>query len=107
MDALYERALAGEPIWIADSADLAVARLFIVVGIGLLARFSSYRLRDSLLGLIPVYGEILLVKLCWRAVFFPYVDWRPRESERDGLDATSGRAGGKVIWVRRRVEQPG
>lgn len=108
VDPLYERTLAGEPIWIADSAGLAVARLFIVVGIGLLSRFSSYRLRDSLLGLIPIYGEILLIKLCWRAVFFPYVDWAPRESERDELDVTSGRAGEKgVVWLRRRSEQPG
>ncbi len=109
VDFLYARTPPGEVPYLADTVQLAGMRLFMVVGIGLLSRFTSYRLRDSLLGLIPVYGEILLIKLCWRAVFFPYVDWVPRESEREGLEATSGRAaaGGRVVWLRRRSEQPG
>ncbi|MEV4086382.1 hypothetical protein ACGFJC_19305 [Nonomuraea fuscirosea] len=104
VDVLYTRTPPGEVPYLADTVQLAALRLFIVAGIGLLSRFTSYRLRDSLLGLIPLYGEFLLIKLCWRAVFFPYGDWVPRESERDGLEATSGQAG---VWLRRRSEQPG
>ncbi|WP_346101549.1 hypothetical protein [Nonomuraea maheshkhaliensis] len=104
MDVLSTLTPPGEVPYLADTVQLAALRLFIVAGIGLLSRFTSYRLRDSLLGLIPLYGEILLIKLCWRAVIFPFGDWEPRESERDGLEATSGQAG---VWPRRRSEQPG
>jgi hypothetical protein len=41
----------------------------------------SYRHRDALLGLIPLYGWYVICLLCWRVALLPYRDWEPRSDE--------------------------
>lgn len=73
-----------------DSLDLGEKMfapiLFIPVFIPIL-RSVSYRKRDSLLLMIPIYAYIFAAKVCWRAAFLPYADWplRPEQYPRAEL----------------------
>ncbi|MEV4638617.1 hypothetical protein AB0J80_14820 [Actinoplanes sp. NPDC049548] len=46
-----------------------------------LAPHGSYRRRDTLLGLVPIYGWYLTAVLSWRIALLPLRDWEPRDDE--------------------------
>jgi hypothetical protein len=48
---------------------------------GPLASLVSYRKRDVLLVLVPVWQLIWTMRITWRVVFLPYRDWPPRPHE--------------------------
>ena len=61
--------------------DWLVTCAWTALAVRVLAPWSSYRPRDSWLGLIPVYGWFLTCVLCWRVALLPYRDWEPRAEE--------------------------
>ncbi len=46
-----------------------------------LAPYGSYRRRDAVLGLAPLYGWYLIAVLAWRVALLPLRDWEPRPDE--------------------------
>jgi hypothetical protein len=72
---LIEDATGWVPLnWLVTCAGTAAA-------VRVLAPYASYRPRDALAGLIPVYGWYLTCVLCWRVALLPYRDWEPRPDE--------------------------
>jgi hypothetical protein len=51
------------------------------VAVYVLAPYASYRRRDALLGLVPLWGWYLTCVLSWRAALLPLRDWEPRRDE--------------------------
>ncbi|GAA1019753.1 hypothetical protein Aple_060960 [Acrocarpospora pleiomorpha] len=52
--------------------------------LGALARLVSYRARDGLMYLIPVYGPFIFAPtILWRVAYLPRRDWQPRPGEID------------------------
>lgn len=47
----------------------------------LMAPSCSYRRRDALLGMVPLYGWYLTAVLSWRVGLLPLRDWEPRTDE--------------------------
>ncbi|MEV8505517.1 hypothetical protein AB0368_11905 [Actinoplanes sp. NPDC051475] len=60
--------------WLVTGAVSAVA-------VVLLAPYGSYRRRDAVLGLVPIYGWYLTAVLSWRVALLPLRDWEPRGDE--------------------------
>jgi hypothetical protein len=46
-----------------------------------LAPYGSYRRRDVLLGMLPLYGWYVASVLSWRVALLPLRDWEPRADE--------------------------
>ncbi|GAA3338020.1 hypothetical protein GCM10020358_16590 [Amorphoplanes nipponensis] len=46
-----------------------------------LGPYGSYRRRDVLLGLLPLYGWYVASVLSWRVALLPLRDWEPRPDE--------------------------
>jgi hypothetical protein len=46
-----------------------------------LGPYGSYRRRDALLGLVPLFGWYLTGLLSWRVALLPLRDWEPRPDE--------------------------
>ncbi|MFF5206084.1 hypothetical protein [Streptosporangium sp. NPDC000396] len=46
----------------------------------------SYRSRDILIILVPIYGWIWAGKIMWRIAYLPYVDWRPCPNEMENIE---------------------
>ena len=46
-----------------------------------LAPWGSYRKRDAVLGVVPLYGWYLTAVLSWRVALLPLRDWEPRADE--------------------------
>ena len=46
-----------------------------------LAPWGSYRKRDAVLGVVPLYGWYLTAVLSWRVALLPLRDWEPRDDE--------------------------
>jgi len=51
------------------------------VAVFVLAPRSSYRRRDAVLGLVPLFGWYLTAVMAWRVALLPYRDWEPRADE--------------------------
>ena len=47
----------------------------------LLGPRGSYRHRDAVVALVPLYGWYVTCVLCWRVALLPYRDWEPRADE--------------------------
>jgi hypothetical protein len=47
----------------------------------LLGPYGSYRRRDAVLGVVPLYGWYLACVLSWRVALLPLRDWEPRADE--------------------------
>lgn len=91
----------GLPIALVDLVRLVVFRTVIVIAIGALSRSTSYRARDMIIGFVPVVGEILVVRLCWRASLLPFVDWNPRIDEMGMLAKADLGGDDKALWRRK------
>jgi hypothetical protein len=50
--------------------------------------YISYRKRDCLLLLVPLWGFAYAWQLGWRLALLPYRDWRPREDEMTAARST-------------------
>ena len=61
--------------------DLVVTCGWTGVAVYLLAPRSSYRRRDAVLGLVPLFGWYLTALMAWRVALLPYRDWEPRGDE--------------------------
>jgi len=46
-----------------------------------LGPYGSYRRRDVLLGILPLYGWYVASVLSWRVALLPLRDWEPRDDE--------------------------
>lgn len=46
-----------------------------------LAPYGSYRRRDAVLGLVPLFGWYVISVLSWRIALLPLRDWEPRRDE--------------------------
>jgi hypothetical protein len=100
ISAVIWAAVIGVPVafdtWLADTAWAASARHSAVnqadivrtgfrlvsgVALALMCPFVAYRRRDAFLLLLPYYGLVFSIKICWRVASLPYVDW-PLRVER-------------------------
>lgn len=64
------------------SGDLAV--LLLMLGTALAAPLVSYRRRDCLFVLVPLWGVMWYGRVVWRVAYLPYRDWAPRTDESVG-----------------------
>lgn len=92
----------GASLMLSDVLSFVSLRIVVVLAIGVLSRMASYRIRDLFIGFIPFLGDLLLVRLCWRAALYPYLDWRPRQEEvGSSLEKEAVVDGGRVLWRRK------
>ncbi|WP_305782925.1 hypothetical protein [Symbioplanes lichenis] len=61
--------------------DWLVTCLLTGAAVGCMAPHGSYRRRDAVLGLVPLYGWYLVAVLSWRLALLPLRDWEPRADE--------------------------
>src|SRR5690348_13754362 len=84
-------ALAVVPAWALGDAvegwtgwallDWLVTCALSAAAVAALAPYGSYRRRDAVLGLAPLYGWYLIAVLSWRVALLPLRDWEPRPDE--------------------------
>jgi hypothetical protein len=68
--------------WVAPVAATDTARYLIpAVVMAIVGPRISYRRRDWLLMLVPLYGWYLMFVIGWRLSYLPYRDWSPRPDE--------------------------
>ena len=61
--------------------DWIVTCTWTATAVGALAPYTSYRRRDTWLGLVPLLGWYLVCVMAWRVALLPYRDWEPRGDE--------------------------
>ncbi|GAA0379987.1 hypothetical protein Acor_01460 [Acrocarpospora corrugata] len=78
----------GREVWMQDLISISL-RLIPVPVLAILARRVSYRARDGLMYLIPIYGALVFAPtVFWRVVHLPLRDWPPRPEEARTHSAT-------------------